>query len=202
MKRPTWGAMILTLVLTMTTNRIGVAQGFHLGAPISDFNVQDVRGHLVNYRASKGQVTVVMFFSTRCPISNAFNYRRNTIFKDYKHRVKFLVVDSNANESLQEIGTYAKDVGFDFPVYKDVDNKVADQFGVLSTTDTFVMDSFGVMRYRGYIEDGVNAERSTRKGLRLAVDAVLNGKPVETPETRARGCAIRRTKRSTSFAKE
>jgi hypothetical protein len=35
-------------------------------------------------------------------------------------RVKFIVVNSNSNESFDEVRTYAKEVGFDFPVYKDV----------------------------------------------------------------------------------
>jgi hypothetical protein len=64
---------------------------------------------------------------------------------------------------------------------------------VLATTDTFVMDSSGVMKYHGYIEDALNPERTTKQGLRLAIEAVLEGKPVPMAESRARGCAIRRS---------
>lgn len=173
---------------------VAPAQEFSLGARVSDFTVQDTRGNQLHYKTIKGHVTVVMFFSTRCPISNAFNHRRNTIYDDYKGRVKFIVVDSNSNEPLDEVQAYANEVGFDFPVYKDKDNATADRFGVQTTTDTFVMDSSGVMRYHGYVEDSPNAERSTKQGLRLAIEAVLVGKPVETAETKARGCAIRRVK--------
>jgi peroxiredoxin len=151
-------------------------------------------GRSLNYHALRGKVTVVMFFSTRCPISNAFNFRRNTIYRDFRKRVNFLVVDSNSNESLEEVRAYASEVGFDFPVYRDVNNQASDRFGVLATTDTFVMDSSGVMRYHGYIEDALNPERTTKQGLRLAIEAVLEGKPVEMAESRARGCAIRRSK--------
>jgi peroxiredoxin len=170
------------------------AQQFRLGEPVTDFNVENMSSHNVSYRSLKGKVTVVMFFSTRCPISNAFNYRRNTIYREYKDRVRFIAVDSNSNESLEEVKTYAKDVGFDFPVYRDLDNQVADRFGVLATTDTFVMDSAGVIQYRGYIEDALNPSRTTIQGLRLAIESVLEGKPVEIAETKARGCAIRRAK--------
>jgi cytochrome oxidase Cu insertion factor (SCO1/SenC/PrrC family) len=169
-------------------------QGFHLGAPVSRFTVQDMRGRTMHYNPQKGHVTVVMFFSTRCPISNAFNYRRNTVYSDYNGRVKFIVVDSNSNEPLKEVKAYASQVGYHFPVYKDEDNQTADRFGVLTTTDAFVIDSSGVMRYHGYVEDSPNAERATKQGLRLAIDAVLNGKPVEMAETKARGCAIRKVK--------
>jgi hypothetical protein len=75
-----------------------------------------------------------------------------------------------------------------------VNNEVADRFGVMATTDTFVMDATGVMQYRGYIEDALNPSRTTKQALRLAIESVLDGKPVEMAETSARGCAIRRAK--------
>jgi peroxiredoxin len=186
-------SLLTTLVLVLMTQAT-CAQQFHMGAPVSDFTLHDMNGRSLNYRALRGKVTVVMFFSTRCPISNAFNFRRNTVYRDFRNRVKFVVVDSNSNESLEEVRAYAKEVGFDFPVYMDVNNQASDGFGVLATTDTFVMDSSGVMKYHGYIEDALNPERTTKQGLRLAIEAVLEGKPVPMAESRARGCAIRRSK--------
>jgi peroxiredoxin len=183
----------LAAVLALICQAVS-AQQFRLGAPVSDFTVQDMNRHPFNYKTLKGNATVVMFFSTRCPISNAFNFRRNTIYKDFKKRVKFIVVDSNSNESFDEVRAYASEVGFNFPIYKDVDNKVADRFGVMATTDTFVIDSSGVMQYRGYIEDALNPSRTTKQALRNAIESVLDGKQVEIAETRARGCAIRRAK--------
>ena len=168
------------------------AQEFHLGSSVSEFTLRDMNGGWVNYSAFKGTVTVVIFFSTRCPMSNAFNYRRNTLYNDFKGRVKFIVVDSNSNEALEEVREYARAVDFDFRVYKDVNNVVADRFGVQITTDTFVLDSSGVIRYHGYIEDSPNPTRAKKQGLRLAIEAVLEGKPVAIPETKTLGCALRR----------
>jgi peroxiredoxin len=186
-------SLLTTLVLVLMTQAT-CAQQFHMGAPVSDFTLHDMNGRSLNYRALRGKVTVVMFFSTRCPISNAFNFRRNTVYRDFRNSVKFVVVDSNSNESLEEVRAYAKEVGFDFPVYMDLNNQASDRFGALATTDTFVMDSSGVMKYHGYIEDALNPERTTKQGLRLAIEAVLEGKPVPMAESRARGCAIRRSK--------
>jgi peroxiredoxin len=186
-------AVLLTAVILVLMTQAMCAQQFHLGAPVSDFTLHDMSGNSLSYQALKGKVTVVMFFSTRCPISNTFNFRRNTVYRDFRKRVNFIVVDSNSNESLEEVRAYAKEVGFDFPVYLDVNNQASDGFGVLATTDTFVMDSSGVMQYHGYIEDALNPERTTKQGLRLAIQAVLEGKPVEMAESAARGCAIRRS---------
>jgi peroxiredoxin len=187
-------ASLLTALVLVVMTQAMCAQQFHLGAPVSDFTLRDMNGRSLNYRALRGKVTVVMFFSTRCPISNAFNFRRNTVYRDFRNRVKFVVVDSNSNESLEEVRAYAREVGFDFPVYMDVNNQASDRFGVLATTDTFVMNSSGVIKYHGYIEDALNPKRTTKQGLRLAIEAVLEGKPVAMAESRARGCAIRRSK--------
>lgn len=172
----------------------GYAQEFRLGGPVSEFTLRDMNDRLVNLSSMKGNVTVVIFFSTRCPMSNAFNYRRNDLFKDFAGRAKFIIVDSNSNETLQEVREYARSVEFDFPVYKDENNILADRFGAQVTTDTFVIDSTGVMRYHGYMEDSPNPTRAKNPALRLAIEAVLDAKPVIMPETHALGCTIRRAK--------
>jgi AhpC/TSA family len=168
------------------------AQESSVGLRVSSFDVRDMEGRTQDFRLQKGMVTVVMFFSTRCPMSNAFNHRRNLLYADYGKQVRFIVVDSNANESLDEVRTYAKDVGFDFPVYQDTGNQLADRLGVHSTTESLVFDESGVLQYRGYIEDAPNPERTTKPALRMAIDAVLTGQPVTLAETKAIGCAIRR----------
>jgi hypothetical protein len=197
--------LILTLALTAgnclaqqaTLPRLSPAipAAFHLGAPVSNFSLRDMDGRLIDYSVLKGNVTAVIFFSTRCPMSNAFNFRRNSLYLDFSGRVKFVMIDSNASEPLEEVRNYALAIGFDFPVYKDVDNTAADLFGVQVTTETFVMDSSDAVRYHGYMEDSPNPTRAKTKGLRLAIEAVLEGKTVALPETHALGCTIIRSAR-------
>jgi peroxiredoxin len=186
-------AVAMTIIALVAATALMRAQAIHVGVAVPGFTLRDMRGRLQNFHSSEGKVTVVMFFSTRCPMSNAFNYRRNVLYHDYRKRVRFIVVDSNANESLDEVRAYAKYTGFDFPVYQDVDNQLANQLAAISTTENFVLDGTGVVRYHGYIEDSPNPARTTKQGLRLALDAVLAGEPVALAETRAVGCAIRRT---------
>lgn len=185
-------ALIICTAALGLLGEILFAQEFHLGAPIAGFTLQGVHGRTVTFQAMGGRPMVVVFFSTRCPMSNAFNYRRNKLFHDFIDRVTFVAIDANSNESLEEIRNYSRDVEFDFPVYRDRNNVVADRFGAQVTTDTFVIDSTGVMRYHGYLEDSPNPTRAKKQGLRLAIEAVLDGKPVAVPETKALGCAIRR----------
>src|SRR4029077_7468982 len=150
----------------------------------------------VAFSALRGPVTVVTFISTQCPVSNGYNQRMNALFNDYSSKgVKFIFVNANQNERAGEVRQHAKNAGFVFPVYKDANNVVADRFGAEVTPENYVIDSSGAIRYHGSIDDSQNEARIRTRGLRLALDAVLAGKPVEIAETKAFGCSIKRARK-------
>jgi peroxiredoxin len=184
-------AILLTPILAVSMP-VDVSQQLHAGDRITDFSLKAMDGRTVTYSSLAGRIVVVTFISTRCPISNAFNYRMNELYREFAGRVTFLFVNSNANEPADEVRDHAKAAGYDFPVYKDVESSVANLFGAEATPDTFVVDSTGIIRYHGYIEDAPNPARAKNRALRTAIEATLEGKPVLNPETRAFGCAIKR----------
>ena len=163
-----------------------------LYSSVSHFAVEDLGGQRVNYSSFHGNVTVVIFVSARCPISNAFNFRINELYKQFHQNARFLVVDPNANESVEEIRAHAKSMEYDFAVYRDPDNALADLLGAKATPDSFVIDKNGKISYHGYIEDAPNPERSKNHALRQAIEAALQDRPAPVAETHARGCAIHR----------
>jgi peroxiredoxin len=169
------------------------AQAAQVGTPVAAFSLKDVRGNRSSYSPHHGRITVVVFISTRCPMSNAFNARINDLYTEFSGRgVRFLVVNSNADESLDEVRRHAERMEYDFPVYKDENNVVADLLGAVATPDSVVLDESGILRYHGIIEDGANPQRTTKRPLRSAVEALMQHRPVTEPLTHGRGCAIRR----------
>ena len=185
---------ILLLVLSVVLS----AQEFKLGSKVTDFNVQDLDGKSVSFASLRGPITVVTFVSVQCPVSNGYNQRMNALFKDYTPKdVKFIFVNANRNESANDVRNHAKSVGFVFPIYKDGGNVLADRFDAQVTPESYVIDSAGIIRYHGSIDDSQNEARIRTRGLRLALDAVLAGKPVEITETKAFGCTIKRGRKST-----
>jgi peroxiredoxin len=183
------------IAIALLTGLSAFAGAAPIGAPAAAFSLEDVRGNRVNYSPHDGRITVIVFISTRCPMSNAFNYRINSLYTEFSRRgVKFLVVNSNADESLDEVRRHAERMEYDFPVYKDENNVVADLFGAIATPDSVVLDEKGMLRYHGIIEDGANPQRSTKRPLRLAVEALIEHHEVFEPVTHGRGCAIRRVK--------
>src|ERR1019366_10814640 len=108
----------------------------------------------------RGSTTVVAFISANCPVSNGFNDRMTALFNDYSARgVKFVFINSNANESAAEVAQHRQSAGFPFEVYRDPGNRAADLFGAMATPETYVIDSGGILRYHGYIEDSINEAR-------------------------------------------
>lgn len=174
------------------------AQEFKLGAKVTDFQLQDLDGKSVSLSALRGPITVVTFIATQCPVSNAYNQRMIALYKDYAPKdVRFIFVNANRSEPPGEVRDHAKRAGFPFVVYKDANNVVANRFGAEVTPENYVMDSAGVIRYHGSIDDSQNEARIRTRGLRQALDALLGGKPVEVSETKAFGCTIKRVRKST-----
>jgi peroxiredoxin len=186
------------LALAWLAASLAFSQEYKLGSKIADFTVDDLNGSPVQFSALRGPVTVVVFTSTNCPVSNAYNGRMNAVYRDYSAKgVKFIFVNANQNESAADVASHAKSVGFVFPVYKDPNNVLADRFDAQVTPETYVIDSTGTLVYHGQIDDSRNEQRVQQQGLRMALDAVLAGKPVGVAETKAFGCSIKRVRRTT-----
>ena len=138
--------------------------------------------------------TVVMFVSTRCPVSNAYDVRMEELERTYAPRgVRFIGVNSNVNEPASEVAAHAREHGFTFPVVKDDGSRTADAYGAQHTPEIFVVDPSGVVRYHGRIDENRDDPAAVRSpDLRNALDSILAGKSVAVPETKAFGCSIKR----------
>ena len=174
------------------------AQEFKVGSPVADFAVTQPNGSPTQFSKLKGDVTLVMFISVQCPVSNAYDDRMNALYQGYASKgVKFVVINANRTESAAAVQAHAREHGFQFTVYKDENNVVADRFGATVTPETYVIDSAGLLRYHGSIDDAQNVARVTTRRLGLALDAVLAGKQPPQTETKAFGCSIKRVQKGT-----
>jgi peroxiredoxin len=169
-----------------------------VGKQIDAFALPDSAGNSVNTSKFKdAKALAVVFVGTECPISNAFMPRLVELSKEYAPKgVQFLAINANRQDAPTRVAEHARENALPFPVLKDAGNRIADQFGAQRTPEAFVLDSKGVIRYHGRIDDqfGVGYKRSTptRRDLALALDEVLAGKEVSQPETSAMGCYIGR----------
>lgn len=183
-------ALLLPALLLPTLLVAG--QEFNVGSPVSDFQLSDLQGGPHSFASLKGDTTVVIFLSTRCPVSNSYNQRMESLYKDYSAKgVKFVFVNANVNEPSREVADHAKQSGFTFAIYRDPGN-VAELFNAQVTPETYVIDKQGIIRYHGSIDDQMNEARVKKHSLRAALDEVMAGKPVTVAQTKAFGCSVKR----------
>lgn len=170
--------------------------GLGIGQTLADFTLADLDGaprSLAQLKGEKGMLLV--FISTTCPCSNAYNERMDKIARDYKARgIAFIGINANAKESSADAKRHAAQKRFSFPVLKDKGNKLADVLGAQMTPESFLFDKGHKLIYRGRIDNSKIIDEVKTHDLRNALDAHLSGKPVEKPILKALGCAIQRVK--------
>jgi peroxiredoxin len=166
---------------------------------LGNFTLKDVTtGRDRSLYALRGSRAIVLvFIGTDCPVGNLYAPRLIEMNRDYKTKgVVFLGISSNAHDSEKDVAKYVHDMGIDFPVLKDPQNKVADSGLVERTPEVLVLDGAGRMRYRGAIDDqykvGKARNAPTQNYVRDALDALLANRPVKVTATKVEGCLLDR----------
>ena len=163
--------------------------------------MQDIDGQhrtLGEYKNKKAIIAV--FVGTECPLANLYLPTLAEMQKHYGAKgVQVLAINSNDQDSFAEVVAHARERKPPFPVLKDADQRAADAFGARRTPEAFLLDGSLTIRYRGRIDDqyGYTYRRTapTRTELKDALEELLAGKPISTPESECRGCLIGRGKK-------
>ncbi|MGH7595853.1 MAG: thioredoxin family protein [bacterium] len=174
-----------------------IAGSAEIDKPAPLFKLKGIDGKEYELESLKGKkAVVVMFISTRCPYSNAYNERMAKLFDDYnKKEVAIIGINANSTESLDDARTHTEQNKFAFPVLKDEGNAVADAYGAQFTPEIFVLDGNLTLRYHGRIDNSHKIKEVETHDLRDVLNAMLAGKEIAKKETKAFGCTIKRVKK-------
>lgn len=184
-----------TLLVGLSVVASGSPTGPRPGSPAPDFSLSDLDGENHSLRDYRGRNLLLVFISARCPISRIYLERIRALNNDYSRRpdTVLLGINSSANESLDEIRAAAEADQLPFRVLRDAGGEVADAFGAERTPAVYVIDQQGLVRYRGRIDSAHRPRPGMRHDLREALDEMVTGRAITTPETVAAGCPISRT---------
>jgi peroxiredoxin len=173
-------------------------QTISTGDQAAAFELQDTEGALHSLSANDGGPTAVVFTCNHCPYALAWHDRIADVARDYADRgVRVLAICSNDAErypadSFEAMQSRVReDGGWPMPYLHDATQEVARAYGAQTTPDVFLVDSDGILRYRGapdrdYGDPSLNAE-----WLRGALDAVLAGSDPDPANTKPIGCSIK-----------
>lgn len=170
------------------------SDGVGAGDQVADFSITNYDGNTYTLSTSGGSATVVMFWSTECPFVQPYTDRINALAKEFGSKgIVFWGVNANNTESVEDVKNHAEEKGYIFPMLRDVNNVVADQFGAQRTPEVYVIDNNTMtVVYHGRIDDDKEASKVTSEDLKNALNQFLNGDAVAVSETKAFGCTIKR----------
>ena len=175
------------------------AEKVELDTVVKDFSLKapDGTAHALYKLTEEKSATVVLFLATQCPIATDYAERIVALVKTYEAKnVQFIGINSNKQEQIEEISAYSEKHGFEFPMLKDPENKIADYFSARRTPEVFLLDAERILRYAGAIDNSPN--EPTKHYLQDALDLIIAGKdiPKTSKKTRAVGCTIKRIRKT------
>lgn len=142
--------------------------------------------------------TAIVFTCNHCPYALAWHDRLLDVARDYARRgARVIFINPNDAEryprdSLEAMRERVRnDQGWPAPYLRDEDQEAATAYGAKTTPDVFVVDSAGLLRYRGAPDADHEQERLRAVWLRGALDALLAGGEPDPAETKPVGCSIK-----------
>ncbi len=142
------------------------------------------------------RATVLLFLAVDCPIANSYAPELRRIRDDYAARgVAFRRVYPGPGVTAADLDAHGRDFALGMPPVLDPEGLLARDVGAAVTPEAAVCGPDGELLYRGRIDDlyvdyGKRRREPSRRDLRLALDQVLGGRPVEVPRTTAVGCLL------------
>lgn len=112
-----------------------------------DFTVQDADGKAVKLSDFLGKPIVLNFWASWCPPCKGEMPEFNEVYQQVGGDVQFMMVDlvDGSRETKEKGAKYVADMGFEFPVFFDMDQSVAMTYGVASIPTTYFIDAEGYL---------------------------------------------------------
>lgn len=181
----TLSLIMSTLLVNLALNAFGAALPSMVQGP-SAVTSKDVR-----VAAEAGKGLVVVFLSAACPCSNSHIEELIQLAKLHP-KFNFVGVHSNGNEDAEMAKSYFTNSKLPFPVIRDSQAQIADQFKALKTPHAFIINAEGSLVYQGGVSNSAKFDQADRRYLREALEDLARNEKVKTPEGRTLGCMISR----------
>ena len=139
-------------------------------------------------------LTVYIFTTADCPISNRYAPEIQRLATKYGDNAKFVLVFPVASDTPRVISEYKVKFGYSLEHVRDNDHKLLRRIGATVTPEVAVMKGDTVL-YRGriddrYVELGRERPKPTTHDLEDALRAAIAGKTIVVKQTRAVGCIL------------
>jgi peroxiredoxin len=166
-----------------------------IGAQAPGFSLIDQTGKTVSLADYKGKVVVLEWTNPGCPFVQR-HYREKTmttLANDYASKnVAWIAINSTDGDSPATNLDWAKQNAISYPILDDSKGTIGHAYNAKSTPDMFIINTDGNIVYSGAIDNDPDGDKGAARVnyVKQALDEVLAGKTVTTPETKSYGCRV------------
>lgn len=181
-----------------------------LGTPMPAFTLPDVvSGRTIASDAlDPARPVLVLFICVHCPFTQYLVPAIRTLARDYRDRVNLLAISANdpaivPEDSPEGLKRLAASLEFGAPFCFDESQDIARAFGAACTPECYLYDAQRMLVYRGQIDASRpgNPVKPSAAPIRAALDALLEGHPIDANQRPGLGCNIKWRPRATAAAR-
>ncbi len=173
---------------------VRAAETPHVGSLAPDFSLPDEEGTLHKLSDYRGKLVVLEWTTPECPYVKR-HYGSETmerLSQEFEADVVWLAVNSTKSNDAQDSQAWKREQGFQYATLQDPAGEVGRLYGARTTPNMYVIDSEGMLRYSGAIDDDPRGRSDLpRNYVSGAIHALLQGATPDPGETRPYGCSVK-----------
>jgi len=172
-----------------------------LGTEAPEFNlIEPLSGKVLGLNDLKSNIaTVIIFICNHCPYVLNIADKLSEIAIEYRKKgISFIGINSNdvnsyPDDSPENMKNFITKLGEPYPYLFDETQEIAKAYNAACTPDLFVFDAKLKCVYRGQFDASrpKNNISPTGKDLTSALNATINGEPVNKNQIPSIGCNIK-----------
>jgi peroxiredoxin len=170
------------------------AKAAKVGEKAPTWVAKDIKGKEWKSADFAGKIVVLDWVNPDCPVCKGAHKdgRIAAMIKELKSLdAVFIGVNSTHYMDAAKNEQALKDYGIEYPVLLDNEGTIGRAYGARTTPHLFVIDTTGVLRYQGAIDEGNPGQAGKINYAVNAVKQIKAGETVSPENTKSYGCNVK-----------